>query len=109
MLEAMKPGSSPALPEGFDAAHSREDTSSDDPKVFQSKAEYLRLAEAQRVATKAALDALPDSELDAPAPERMRQRLPTVGAVFQMMGNHVVMHVGQFVAVRRKLKKPVVI
>jgi hypothetical protein len=109
MVEAVKPGSCPALPENFDAVHGRENTSSDDPKAFCPKAEYLRLADAQRAATKAVLDGLTDSDLDAPGPERMRQMAPTVGAVFQMAGSHVLMHVGQFVGVRRKLKKPVVI
>ncbi len=65
--------------------------------------------QAQRDATKAVLDALTDADLDAPAPERLRRMCPTVGTVFNLTGNHVLMHVGQFVAVRRKLGKPVVI
>ncbi len=32
---------------------------------------------------------------------------PTVGAGFALMGNHMLMHVGQFVSVRRKLGKPI--
>jgi len=109
MIEAIKPGSCPPLPEGFDENHSRKDTMSDDPSRFLTKAEYLDLFKAQRAATKAVLDSLSDAELDAPAPERMRSRLPTVGAVLVLAGGHVLMHVGQFVATRRRLDKPVAI
>lgn len=109
MVEAIKPGSSPGLPEGFDQAHSRDTADSADPAKFRSKDEYLRLFDAQRKATLAVLDGLQDAELDRPAPERMRSMFPTVGAVMLLTGNHVLMHVGQFVAVRRKLKKPVAI
>jgi hypothetical protein len=50
-----------------------------------------------------------DADLDAEGPERSRKMLPTVGSVFLMVGTHVLMHVGQFVAVRRQAQKPVVI
>jgi hypothetical protein len=111
MLEAIKPGSSPALPDGFDQAHGRDPaaTTSDDPGQFQTKDRYLQLWNAQREATKSVLSVLSDADLDAPAPERFRQNFPTVGGVFQLMGSHVLMHVGQFVSVRRKLGKPVAI
>ena len=110
MVEALKPGSSPPLPEGFEAAHPRDEKERPtDPKAYKSKAEYLKLFKAQREATLKALDAVPDEELDAPSPERFRQMWPTVGAVFNLTGNHVLMHVGQFVAVRRARKKPIAI
>jgi hypothetical protein len=109
MLEAIKPGSSPALPDGFDAAHSREAVASGDTKGFLSKDEYLRLFQAQRAATRAVLDSINESELDNPAPERMRGFAPTVGAVLAMTGTHVLMHVGQFVIVRRQTGKPIAI
>ena len=65
---------------------------------------------AQRDATKAVLDGLSDAELDAPGPERFRQMAPTVGVVMLLIGNHVLMHVGQFVSVRRHARsKPVAI
>src|SRR5262245_57178510 len=109
MVEGIRPGSCPALPEGFDQDHSREAAKSVDPAKFRSKAEYLRLHQAQRAATLKVLDELPESELDQPAPERFRSMFPTVGAVMLLTGNHLVMHLGQFVATRRKLKKPVTI
>lgn len=109
MVEAIKPGSCPPLPDGFDEVHGRDATQSDDPSRFASKERYLELFRAQRAATKAVLDSLTDADLDAPAPERTRKRFPTVGLTFGLMGSHVLMHVGQFVSVRRKLKKPVTI
>jgi hypothetical protein len=107
MVEGIKPGSSPALPEGFSEAHSRDACTSDDPKQFATKQQYLELYQAQRAATKEVLEGLSDADLDAPAPERLRKMVPTVGGTFGLIGHHVMMHVGQFVSVRRKLKKPV--
>jgi hypothetical protein len=107
MLEGIKPGASPALPEGFDEAHNRDACTSDDRSKFLSKQRYLELYQAQRAASMNVLDGLSDADLDAPGPERMRKMVPTVGAVLGLMGNHVMMHLGQFVSVRRKLKKPV--
>ena len=107
-IEAIKPGSCPPLPEGFDARHGKETTTSDDPRKFLTKDEYLALWKAQRAATKAVLESLADADLDTPGPERMRSFCPTVGNVLNMMGGiHPLMHVGQFVAVRRDLQKPI--
>jgi hypothetical protein len=97
------------LPEGFAAAHSMETASSDDRSRFLTKPAYLDLADRVRKATIAALERTSDADLDKPAPERMRSYAPTVGAVFGLIGTHEFMHSGQFVAVRRKLGKPVVI
>ena len=54
-MEGIKPGSCPALPEGFDAKHGKETISLDDPKAFYTKDEYLALWKAQRAATQAHL------------------------------------------------------
>ncbi len=109
MIEAVHPGISPALPEGFAEAHGKETTTLDDPAKFHSKDEYLNLFHAQREATLAALEAMSDSDLDKPAPERMARLASNLGEVINMAGLHVLMHVGQFVAVRRLAKKPVAI
>jgi hypothetical protein len=37
----------------------------------------------------------------------MAQFAPTLGALFILISNHVLMHTGQFTVVRRKLGKPV--
>lgn len=109
MVEGIKPDSSPPLPDGFEAAHAPEAAKSNDFAGLKTKAEYLKLWQAQRAATKAVLDGLSDAELDSPAPERFRRMWPTVGAVLTLVGNHTLMHVGQFILVRRTLGKPVLI
>lgn len=111
MLEGIKPGSSPELPAGFEAAYGRDEAStrSDDPARFLTKDQYIALAKAQRDATRSVLDSLTDADLDAPSPERLQRMVPTAGGVMNLIGTHVLMHVGQFVSVRRLLNKPVAI
>jgi fermentation-respiration switch protein FrsA (DUF1100 family) len=96
----------PVLPEGFEAAYTKETSASDDPAKFATKAQYLALMEQMKAASLAAVDATPEADLDLPAPERMRQRMPTVGVVLLMLGAHWTVHAGQFVPIRRKLGKP---
>jgi hypothetical protein len=95
----------PELPEGFEAAYTKETAASDDPKKFATKAEYLALLDQMKAASLAAVDATSDADLDLPAPERLRQRMPSVGVVLMMLGSHLVVHAGQFVPIRRKLGK----
>lgn len=98
-LEKIKPGSCPALPEGFDAAHSKATAA---PNAFQkvaTKAEYLAAWNAQRAATLAVLDSLPEEALDGPTGIDFA---PTVATLLNMTGVHPLMHAGQFVALRRK-------
>jgi hypothetical protein len=95
----------PALPAGFEAAHSRETATSDDRARFASKAEYLGLLGQMETASHAAVDATPDATLDQPGPEPMRQFAPTVGSALMLLGGHLLMHAGQFVPLRRKLGK----
>lgn len=95
------------LPAGFAEAHTKETASSDDPKKFYSKEQYLTLMRQVHDATLAALDATPDAKLDDPAPEGMREYAPTVASAFLIVGLHELMHEGQFVAVRRALGKPI--
>ncbi len=101
--------SMPDLPEGFAASYTKETAPSDDPAKFSKKADYLARMETQRAATFAALDALPEADLDKPTPESMHAYASTVGAAFNLIGVHVLMHAPQFIIVRRKLGKPVLI
>ena len=96
----------PALPDGFAAAYTRETSASDDPAKFATKAQYLSLMDQMKAASLAAVEATPESELDNPGPEAMRDYAPTVGAVLMLLGTHWLMHAGQFVPIRRKLGKP---
>jgi len=96
----------PALPEGFVEAYAKETARSDDPAKFHKKAQYLQWLQEQRDATLAHLKALPEADLDKPAPEEAREYAPTVGAMFNAIGIHDMMHAPQMSVVRRKLGKP---
>ena len=108
-VELVRPGTSPELPAGFNEAHSKEAGQSDDNSKFLPRAKYQELWAAQRKATLEALESVPEADLDKADPEKFPSFAPTVAALFGMVGTHALMHCGQFVAVRRKLGKPVVI
>ena len=99
----------PDLPAGFADSYTKETAGSDDPGKVHSKEQYLSWMEDQRAATLAALDTQSDADLDKPTPEAMHDYAPTVGALFNIIGIHEMMHAAQFVAVRRKLGKAVLI
>lgn len=109
LVNLVCPGQGAALPEGFAEKHSKEKCDVDDPAQFLSRDAYLRLYDEVRAASKQALAALPAERLDEPAPERFRSVFPTVGSVFLLIATHPMMHAGQFVPVRRRKGKPVVI
>jgi DinB superfamily len=104
--EMIKPGSSPPLPAGFDEAHSLKDRDGDDSR-FLSKDAYMKLYEAQRAVTKAVIEATPDAEMTDTREGKLPEWAPTVADVLNLAGAHSLMHSGQFVAVRRMLKKPI--
>jgi hypothetical protein len=107
-VELVRPGTSPALPEGFADAHGKEGAKSDDCGRFLTRDGYLALWKAQREATRAAIEAVPEADLDR-TDAQYPPYAPTVGALLNMAGVHALMHAGQFVAVRRVLDKPVTI
>jgi hypothetical protein len=98
----------PALPPGFAEQHSKETASAESTKGFLTKSQYLELFNATRQATIDAVGRLTPADLDKPTPEKWRQFAPTSGHMLLLVANHVMMHAGQFTAVRRKLGKPVV-
>jgi hypothetical protein len=99
----------PDLPEGFAESYDKETSTSDDPAKFHKKEQYLAWLEQQRTATLAALEAMTQNDLSKPTPESMHEYAPTIGAAFNLIGIHEMMHAAQFVVVRRKLDKPVLI
>jgi hypothetical protein len=99
----------PELPDGFAAGYTRETAASDDPGRFATKAQYLALADEMKAASLSAIDATADGDLDKPGPESMREYAPTVASVLMLLGMHWLMHAGQFVPIRRKLGKPVIV
>ena len=105
-MQTQIPGATPAeLPAGFDKQHGKEAIGSD--AGFRTKKEYLDLFAKVRANTLAALDRIPDAQLDTPTTGPMAQFVPTVGALFMLAGHHELMHAGQFAVVRRKLGKPI--
>jgi uncharacterized damage-inducible protein DinB len=109
LLESVCPGKAIQLPEGFEAAHTKEMASCDDPSKFFTKDQYVDLIQKHEAATIAAWSEMNPEQLDAPAPEHFRQMFPTVGHICVLIATHGMMHAGQFVPVRRSLGKPVVI
>lgn len=107
--ELVKPDASPALPEGFDDLHSRTDTRGTSPEQFHAKETYMALYKAQRDATNAILEAATDEELAASTGEKFAAYAPNVATLLNMIGLHYMMHLGQFVAVRRFTKKPIAV
>jgi DinB superfamily len=106
MLEMIKPGASPTLPDGFVEAHDIK-AANGDASRFATKDEYVKLWDDQHAATLAVLEGIPESDLDDNRDGKLPTFAPTVGVLFNMAGAHALSHVGQFVAVRRLLKKPI--
>lgn len=107
LLESVVPGAAAKLPDGFAEKHSKENAHCDDAAQFFSKDEYLEQLDRVQAATTAALDKITDTQLDAPAPDEFISWCPTVGAMFVIITTHRMMHVGQFVPIRRALNKPI--
>jgi hypothetical protein len=97
----------PELPAGFAEQHGKEKAAQDPPRGFATKAVYLDLFNKVRGATLAALDKLSETDLDRRTEGPMAEYAPNLGALLILNANHVMMHAGQFTAVRRKLGKPV--
>jgi hypothetical protein len=106
MSESLCPGSCPPLPAEFKEKHSKATATSDDPKAFFTKDEYLKLYDQVRAGTFKALDAQKEEDFDKPSPESVRKFCPTIAAVFMLHPQHWLMHAGQWAVVRRKLGKP---
>jgi hypothetical protein len=107
MVDTAFPGTMPPLPAGFQEKHTPETSASDDPGAFHSKAEYVKLMNAQREAALNKLASLSDADLDRPAPEEYQAYIKTLGDLFGIQGSHLLMHAGQWAVVRRKLgRKP---
>jgi hypothetical protein len=107
--EMISPGASPTLPSGFDDVHSRTDTKGTTREQFLNKEAYLNLYKAQRAATLGILESASDELLATATTDRYAQIAPSYGALLNMIGLHYMMHLGQFVAVRRTANKPIAV
>jgi hypothetical protein len=108
ILNGIKQGSAPKLPDGFADCYTRNTAAKDDAASFHSKETYLKLYDEQRKAAIALLDQQSEEDLDKPSPEKMRNYAPTFGAAFILLGTHQFLHGGQVTPIRRKLNKPIV-
>lgn len=107
LLEMVMPGAAAELPEGFADKHGKENAGSDDPADFCTKQEYSDLLEKVFAATLAALEETTDEQLDTPSPENFANFAPTHGHIYALIATHPMMHAGQFVPIRRRLSKPI--
>ena len=107
LLNAVCPGAAAELPAGFKEQHSKETAGENSASKFLTKAEYLELFDKVQASSMAALAKLSEADLDKPSPEQFQAYAPTVGNMFVLIATHPMMHVGQFVPVRRALGKPV--
>ena len=105
MIESVSPGLSPELPAGFADNHSLKDDVKD--RKLATKDEYLKLWAAQRTATKKALASVTDADLTDTRGGKLPQFAATVVDILNLVAIHWLNHSGQFVAVRRQLKKPI--
>ena len=104
------PGTTPIeLPSGWAEKYSADSSRAESTTGFLSKADYLTLYQKSRANAVKNLDQYPESDLDKPTTGRLASIAPTHGQMFVLIANHPLMHVGQFVVVRRKLGKPIVI
>lgn len=109
LLEMVAPGAGIELPAGFAEQHSKDKKDDDNPEHFPGKQRYLDLFEQVHAATFAAIAKMSDADFDKPGPPQFQPMFPTAGDVVMLIATHGLMHAGQFVPVRRKLGKPVVI
>lgn len=105
-VEAVRPGAAPALPEGFEAKHSKETAHSNSPSDFLTKQQYLDLYAPLRAAVLSVLNSVSDAELDGPPPESMASYTRSIGDILSLIGTHWTMHTGQWAVIRRKLGRP---
>lgn len=99
-------GQKASLPDGFSERHSKDTAASDKAADFLSKDEYLSLAKTVRAATLQALEGISEADLDKPVGGRVPPFVKTAGHCFMLVGNHWILHAGQFAVLRRKLNRP---
>ncbi len=100
-------GVAPPLPDGFDKKHTKDTASLNNAADFYTKQQYIDCFDKVRNASIARLEKLSDLDLDTKTEGPMAQFAPNWGAMFILLANHTMMHVGQFSAIRRKIGKPV--
>lgn len=106
MVNAVKPGAITVIPEGFAEKFTKDQSKIDDPGMFPSKAEVIKVIESVRSATLEWVKSLTEDDLPKPGPAKMLEFIPTVGHMVLLLPDHLAMHLGQVQVIRRKLGKP---
>lgn len=106
MISSFDPALAPALPAGFESGYTKATAGENDPAKFHTKAQYLDLFAKQKSAVSQFIERCSESDLDKPAPEKIRAYAPTIGAMLMLCGSHITMHIGQIAVLRRALGKP---
>jgi hypothetical protein len=99
----------PEFIEAFSSKHPPTAPKSELAPTLLDKTTYTILRDKQRELTFTLLDALEESELSTPGPDKMRSYAPTAGCILLAIGTHEIMHAGQWAVVRRALNKKVLI
>ena len=107
MINGCRPDAIKAVPIGFAERYTKATASSDDPKGFDSKSRLFEIQDKIRAEAIEWVKNVTLQEMSLPGPEKMRDFLPTVGHVVNVIPSHASMHVGQFQVIRRFLGKPI--
>lgn len=105
ILNAISPGAVTVPPE-FAGKYSKTTAKLDDAGAFDSKAQLLDRFATTRAAMIEWAKSVKEDEWERPSPERVKSFAPTWALVAVMVPQHVVMHIGQFQVLRRRLGKP---
>lgn len=105
-VDKIAPGKIEALPEAFIEAHGKKNCGCDDPALFATKEEYIRLAKQVRAGTLRVINSLTTGDLDRPMTQGVPPFLRTVGEVLLFLPAHWLMHAGQWSTFRRVMGKP---
>lgn len=106
MVNSVAPGVIPDAAVKMNQTYTGQTANNDDPAFYKPKTELLDLFSQSHDALTQWARTLTTEDLNQPTPGRMADFAPTVGHLVLMTIGHVMMHVGQFQVIRRKLGKP---
>jgi hypothetical protein len=107
MINSLSPGAMPELPAGFADRFNKETAGKDDAGFFPQKAALMDQYAKTRQGTIKWVRGLSPADLETPMTGQMANWVPTQGHLVMMLPGHVLMHLGQFQVIRRKLGKPI--
>jgi hypothetical protein len=107
LVEVSVSGSMPELPAGWSDRYGRGQPVTDNPADYLSKGDYLQLAKDIRAATLKTLERLAPADFDKPISGSAPPWVKKAGDAFVTIGGHWILHAGQWVVLRRKLRREV--